>query len=114
MAPRGSGRAGRGGAPQALSEILQAFLKRRGLLQEMKNRQWLANWDDLVGATIAEEARPIKVERGILWIGVKSAPQANQLLYLKQKLIERIREVYPDSGIRDLRVLHRPKQGRPE
>ena len=77
----------------------------------MKNRQWLANWDDLVGATIAEEARPIKVERGILWIGVNSAPQANQLLYLKQKLIERIRKLYPNSRIRDLRVLHRPKQG---
>ena len=107
-----SERRGRGGKPQTLGDALSSFLKRRGLLQEMRDRQAITDWDDLVGPAIAREAKPIKIERGILWIGVSNAPQANQLLYLKQKLIERIKELYPQSKIRDIRVLHRPRQGR--
>jgi predicted nucleic acid-binding Zn ribbon protein len=112
MALRGSIRPARGGRPQTLAEALNSFLKERGLLQEMKDRQVTENWDELVGPTIAREARPIKIERGILWIGVNNAPQANQLSYLIPKLIERIKELYPQSKIRDIRVLHRPRQGR--
>lgn len=109
---QGSERRNRGGRPQTLGEVLSSFLKRRGLLQEMLDREVITKWDDLVGPTIAREAKPIKIERGILWIGVNNAPQANQLLYLKPKLIERIKELFPKSRIRDIRVLHRPRQGR--
>ena len=94
-----------------MAEALQSFLKGRGLLQEMRDHQVIIDWDDLVGPMIAREAKPIKTERGILWIGVNNAPLANHLLYLKPQLIERIKELSPQSKIRDIRVLHRPRQG---
>ena len=101
MTARVSREGTRGGRPQVLGELLQAFLRRRGLLQDMQDREVVRGWDDLVGPTIAREAQPIKIERGILWIGVNNAPQANQLLYLKPKLMERIKELYPKSRIRE-------------
>ena len=82
MTLRGSKQKARGGEPQTLGEILSSFLKRRGLFQEMQDRQVITNWDDLVGPMIAREAKQIKIERGILWIGGNNAPQANHFLYL--------------------------------
>jgi hypothetical protein len=74
----------------------------------MEDRKILSDWEDLVGPALAREATPFKIERGILWIGVKNAPQANHLSYLKPKILARIRELHPGSRIRDMRVLHRP------
>lgn len=98
----------RGGPPRELGESLQAFLKQKGLLQQMEDRKIVLGWEQLVGPALAREAKPFKIERGILWIGVKNAPQANHLSYLKPKILARIRELFPGSRIRDLRVMHRP------
>lgn len=102
----------RGGPPRVLGDVLHSFLRQRGLLEKMRDHQLMLDWDEVVGPTIAREARPLKIERGILWIGVNNAPQANHLLYLKPQLLKRIKELYPESKIRGLRILHRPMQGR--
>ena len=77
----------------------------------MEDHRLFSDWERVVGRSLAESARPMKIERGILWIGVESAPMANQLLYLKPRLLARIAESYPTVQVRDLRVLHRPRQG---
>lgn len=106
------GKARRGGPPQAVGEVLASLLRRRGLEQEIEDHRILVDWGGLVGDPLGHETRPMKVERGILWIGVNSAPLANSLLYLKPVLLRRIRERFPRSRIQDLRVLHRPERGR--
>ncbi|MBD3163173.1 MAG: DUF721 domain-containing protein [Candidatus Eisenbacteria bacterium] len=100
----------RGGAPKPVGDVLQELLRRRGLLQKMEDHRLFADWKRVVGASLADVARPLKIERGILWIGVNSAPMANQLLYLKPQLLARIAESYPAVRVRDLRVLHRPQR----
>jgi len=78
----------------------------------MEDHRLFLDWEGIVGPALAADARPMRVERGIVWIGVSNAPQANQLLYLKPMLLKRIREKYPDTTIRDIRILHRPVEGR--
>jgi hypothetical protein len=72
----------------------------------------MRDWNDIVGPTLAQDAWPLKLERGILWIGVSNSPQANHLLYLRPVLLRQIRERFPLSRIRDIRVQHRPTRGR--
>jgi hypothetical protein len=66
----------------------------------------------IVGTALAIDVRPLRIERGIVWIGVSNAPQASHLQYLKPMLLRRIRERYPDTTIRDIRIVHRPEDGR--
>ena len=104
----GSEASARGGRPRSIGEDLERFLARRGLRRAMEDRRIFREWESLVGAAAARESRPLRIERGILWIGVESAPQANHWLYLKPAMLEMIRQRYPGTGIRDIRVLHRP------
>ena len=102
----------RGGQPRTIGEALETFLGRRGLRRAIEDRRIFVEWEDLVGIAAAREAYPVRIERGILWIGVENAPQANHWLYLKPVMLEKIRQRYPGTGIRDIRVLHRPREGR--
>ena len=103
-------RGGRGG-PRAVKDLLGRFLESGGLMQAMEDRRLYADWEEIVGPAAARETRPMRIEKEVLWIGVSNAPLANQLLYLKGKIIERIRSRYPQSRIRDVRVLHIPGEG---
>jgi hypothetical protein len=78
----------------------------------MEDHRLLLGWREIVGASLASETRPVRIERGTVWIGVNSAPQANHLLYLKPWILKRIRECFPDSSISELRIQHRPVEGR--
>lgn len=80
--------------------------------QSFEDHRVVELWEEIAGAQLASDARPMKIERGILWIGVKSAPLANQLHYLKPAMLERIRKVAPGARIRDIRILHRPEDPR--
>jgi hypothetical protein len=78
----------------------------------MEDRQALMAWDDLAGPTLARESWPLKLEKGVLWIAVNNAPQANHLSYLSPKLLRRIRERFPNSNVREIRVQLRPERDR--
>jgi hypothetical protein len=95
-----------------VGEALRSFMTRSGMLQELEDRRILLEWEDLVGPTLASDAWPLRIEKGVLWIGVNNAPQANHLLYLKPRLLDRIRELFPTSRIRDIRVQRSPGRER--
>lgn len=106
----GSGHA-RGGRPQAIGTILTTLLSDLGLAAKIEDRRILADWEEIVGVSLAREVRPLKVERGVLILAASHATQANHLLYLKPVLLEKIRSRYPTSRVRDIRVVHRPSEG---
>ncbi len=101
----------RGGRPQAVGAVLATLLGDLGLASRIEDRRIFAEWEDLVGVSLAREARPLNVERGILILGAGQATQANHLLYLKPLILQKIKSRYPTSRIRDIRVVHRPAEG---
>ena len=101
----------RGGRPQAIGDVLATLLGDLGLAARIEDRRIFAEWEDVVGASLSREAKPLKVERGILVLGVGHATQANHLLYLKPLILQKIKARYPTSRIRDIRVVLRPAEG---
>ncbi len=88
------------------------FLRTHGLVGRMQEYRLFLDWEEIVGGPLARETRPERIEKGTLWIGVSNAPQANHLLYLQPMILRRIRERYPETTIRDMRILHRPSNER--
>jgi predicted nucleic acid-binding Zn ribbon protein len=102
----------RGGRPQTVGAVLGGLLDDLGLAARIEDRRILAEWEDLVGVSLAREARPLGIEKGVLLLAASHPTQANQLTYLKPLILAKIRSRYPTSRVRDIRVVHRPDGGR--
>jgi hypothetical protein len=91
------------GAPKPLRDLVPAAYPSHEPA-EVKAIRAFAWWERAVPARVAEAARPVRVERGVLIVHAKSHVWANELTYLKQDLLQRLLAVAPDSGVRDIRV----------
>jgi len=60
-------------------------------------------WSRSVPPRILEHARPVRLSRGVLIVHVSSSVWANELHYLTDDLLARLREHAPTSGIEKIR-----------
>jgi hypothetical protein len=61
-------------------------------------------WERAVPARVADNARPVRLERGVLWIHAATTVWANELDFLKDDLVARLRQVAPESRVRSMRI----------
>jgi predicted nucleic acid-binding Zn ribbon protein len=60
-------------------------------------------WDEAVGETIAQNARPAVFKGRMLYVNVASSPWIHQLQFLKQDLIERLNMALGHSAVDDIK-----------
>jgi predicted nucleic acid-binding Zn ribbon protein len=93
------------GAPSRLSDVLSAILKDRGWNRVVKQHRIFEEWDEAVGAMIAKNARPIRIDRGVI-VAIVSSPVWNQELSLmKETIIGRLNERLGEPMILDIRFI---------
>jgi hypothetical protein len=63
----------------------------------------LAVWRAAVGPRIADRARPIALERGVLVIKATTSVWANELSMLAPKILEKLAESLPNLAVKSLR-----------
>ena len=87
-----------------LSRALADVISLRGLAGKRSNDQLAAAWRHVVGSEFSERTRVLGVRRGILQIGVASAPLLSELVsFHKTELLERLQSEHADLKIRDLK-----------
>jgi len=75
---------------KSLSHVLGKF-EDRYTLQERKHLQKLVlMWQDIVGDIVAAQTRPISIQRGVLRVATASAAWAQNLVFERQRLIEKL------------------------
>jgi Dna[CI] antecedent, DciA len=62
-----------------------------------------AAWPEIVGADIARNSQPIRIDRGTLWIVTASGAWGQQLTFLTDRLLAAIRERTPQTIVERLR-----------
>jgi len=77
------------GAPEALEEVLERAGENR--FAKKKPPIPIAEWRAAVGPRIAERARPVALERGVLVVKVATSVWANELSMLAPELLARLR-----------------------
>ncbi|MBI4197029.1 MAG: DUF721 domain-containing protein [Deltaproteobacteria bacterium] len=60
-------------------------------------------WEQIVGAPLARQTRPLSIKEGKLKIGVVHSTLANELIFLQSTLIERIKKEIPSLKVSELR-----------
>jgi predicted nucleic acid-binding Zn ribbon protein len=86
----------------SLAQALQQFLKQSRLKGNIQALQIEAVWEELMGKTIAKYTDNIQIINQTLFITTSVAPLKNELMFQKEKIIQRVNEALGERVIRDV------------
>ena len=86
----------------SLQDAIQQFLQKSRLKTGIQALRIEEVWEELMGKTIAKYTDKIQVINHTLYITSSVAPLKNELLYQKEKIIERINEALGEKIVKDV------------
>ena len=105
--------------PRQLSAVVHDGLVNPGLAERLREAEIWRIWPDVVGATLACRAQPVRIINGTLTVAVSSAPWMQELRFMtammKEKLnkclgAEVVREITLKSGRIDQPIIEAPEE----
>ena len=99
-----SDRAGkRGGPAESVGKILKRVLKEHGLDRRSEMTGIESAWRDVAGPDLAAETSVLSFRKGVLMIGVASAPLHSELTtYQREELLTALRARIEEPYVQDL------------
>lgn len=85
-----------------MQDAIKQFLKQSKLKGNMQALQIEEVWEQIMGKTIAKYTDKIQIINQTLFITSTVAQLKNELLYQKEKIIERVNEALGDKIINDV------------
>lgn len=83
----------------SLGDAIRQFLRESRIGSGMKAIQIKGAWEELMGKTISNYTSNIQIVKKTLYISTDVAPLKNELLYQREKIIERINEYFGENVI---------------
>lgn len=88
----------------SIQEAMQQFLKHSRLKTGMQAIQIEEVWEHIMGKTVAKYTDKLQIIGTTLFVTSTVAPLKNELLYQKEKIIERVNEALGEKVIKDVVV----------
>ncbi len=88
----------------SLGDALKEFLKKSRLKTGFQALQIEDVWEKIMGKTIANYTDKIQINNSTLFIHTSVAPLKNELIYQKEKIIERVNEALGEKIISEVVV----------
>jgi len=92
----------RADGPTRVGDVLDAALGRLPDAQRIADHALWAHWNDVVGATLARHAQPVRLRRGMLMVAVASAEWMQEIVFLKHELRDRLNARLGRAVVRDI------------
>ena len=86
----------------SLQDAIQQFLQKSRLKSGIQALRIEDIWEDVMGKTIAKYTDKIQIINHTLYITSSVAPLKNELLYQKEKIIERVNEALGEKLVKDV------------
>jgi predicted nucleic acid-binding Zn ribbon protein len=96
--PFGSGR-----DPRGLGDVVDALAAQLGWTSALAQSDLLDGWRELAGEETAKHAIPDTITDGVLVVRCESTAWATQLRMMRQELLVRIGERFPEADIQSIR-----------
>ena len=77
---------------QKLGEIIREYLEQMMIDKKLKEVSTIRSWEELMGKPVAERTRNIYVKNKTLFIELKSSVLRNELIMMRQAIIDKINE----------------------
>lgn len=86
----------------SIGEAMKEFLKKSRLKTGIQALQIEEVWEKLMGKTIAKYTDKIQIINQTLFIKTNVGPLKQELIYQKEKIIERVNEALGENVIKDV------------
>lgn len=81
----------------SLNHVLGSLESQYKQQHQQQLQQVLGHWHAVVGAVVAAQTRPISVQRGVLKVATSSSAWAQNLVFERQRILEKLNQVVPRS-----------------
>jgi predicted nucleic acid-binding Zn ribbon protein len=88
-----------------ISAVLNDIYKKAGIEKPIEQHKAFMYWDDIVGVNIKKVAQPKKIENDILIVEVDSPVWRNELMFLKQNILQKLNQKLKGERIKEIRFL---------
>jgi len=85
-----------------MQDAIQQFLKQSRLKGGIQALQIEDIWENIMGKTIAKYTDKIQIVNHTLFISTQVGPLKNELLYQKDKIMERVNEALGEKVIKEV------------
>jgi hypothetical protein len=85
-----------------LHDAIQQFLQKSRLKSGIQALRIEDVWEEVMGKTVAKYTDKIQIINHTLYISSTVAPLKNELLYQKDKIIERVNEVLGEKVVKEV------------
>ena len=86
----------------SMQDAIQQFLKKSRLKTGIQAMQIEDVWEKIMGKTISKYTDKIQIINHTLFITTQVAPLKNELLFQKEKIVERVNEALGEKVIKDV------------
>ncbi|MFZ2950257.1 MAG: DUF721 domain-containing protein [Desulfuromonadaceae bacterium] len=88
--------------PRPLSRLVQENLVGLGLAERLREAEIWRIWPDVVGATLATRACPVRIINGTLTVAVSSAPWMQELRFMTAMMKEKLNSCLGAEVVREI------------
>ena len=88
--------------PELLGSIIESVLSERGYLAPCRELGVVQAWPLLVGEKLSKATECTRVDNGVLYVRVASSPWRQELSFMKQCLLEKIKRETHCMTIKDI------------
>jgi len=89
--------------PTPLQDLVAPLFQEKGRAQHLALTAVRAHWEEIVGPELARKTHPLRVRKGILWVGAPDASWAYQLQFMRTEVLGRLESVLGSSDVREVR-----------
>ena len=88
--------------PQLIGPLIEQVLSESGYLTVSREYEIVQKWPAIASERLAAASRCERVENGILYVKVASAPWRQEAVYLKEQLLLKIQKEFCCPTIKDI------------
>jgi len=89
--------------PKGIAQAIAEFAAALGIDQTLRRYAVITGWEETVGEQIARVTRPQRIENGVLYVSVTTAPWRAELSLKRMEIIERLNKAAGSRVIKDIR-----------
>lgn len=99
----------------SISKLLPVLVRDNGWDKQLDLYSIFDKWSEIIGEDVSQYAKPLKIDRGVLWLEVENSSWLQQLQYEKLDFLETVNQFLKLSQLKDIKmVLPKGKEKIPE